>query len=64
MDRTLISIKPCGVQRALVGDVIKRFEQRGLRLARLKRTQIPRALAEDRAAEHKGKAFEEGAVTK
>ncbi|MBP7602128.1 MAG: nucleoside-diphosphate kinase [Thermoflexales bacterium] len=56
-------IKPDGVQRALVGDVIKRFEQRGLRLAGLKLIQIPRALAEEHYAEHKGKGFYEGTVT-
>lgn len=63
MERTLIIIKPDGVQRALVGDVIKRFEQRGLRLAALKLIQIPRALAEEHYAEHKGKGFYEGTVT-
>ncbi|MEO6060753.1 MAG: nucleoside-diphosphate kinase [Thermoflexales bacterium] len=63
MERTLIIIKPDGVQRALVGDVVKRFEQRGLRLAGLKLIQIPRALAEEHYAEHKGKGFYEGTVT-
>jgi len=63
MERTLIIIKPDGVQRALVGDVIKRFEARGLRLAGLKLIQIPRALAEEHYAEHKGKGFYEGTVT-
>lgn len=63
MERTLIIIKPDGVQRALVGDVIKRFEQRGLRLAGLKLIQIPRALAEEHYAEHMGKGFYESTVT-
>ncbi|HQV27418.1 MAG TPA: nucleoside-diphosphate kinase [Thermoflexales bacterium] len=63
MERTLIIIKPDGVQRALVGNVIKRFEARGLRLAGLKLIQIPRALAEEHYAEHKGKGFYEGTVT-
>lgn len=62
MERTLIIIKPDGVQRALVGDVIKRFEQRGLRLAGLKLIQIPRALAEEHYAEHKGKGFYAGLI--
>lgn len=62
MERTLIIIKPDGVQRALVGDVIKRFEQRGLRLAGLKLIQISRATAEEHYAEHKGKGFYEGTV--
>ena len=62
MERTLIIIKPDGVQRAFVGDVIKRFEQRGLRLAGLKLIQISRATAEEHYAEHKGKGFYEGTV--
>ena len=46
MERTLIIVKPDGVQRALVGEIIARFERRGLRLAGLKLIQISRALAE------------------
>lgn len=62
MERTLIIIKPDGVQRALVGEVIKRFEARGLRIAGLKLMQISRELAEAHYAEHKGKSFFEGTV--
>ena len=62
MERTLIIIKPDGVQRALVGAIISRFERRGLRLAGLKLIQISRALAEEHYAEHKGKGFFEGTV--
>ena len=62
MERTLIIIKPDGVQRALVGDVISRFEKRGLRIAGMKLMQISRALAEEHYAEHKGKPFFEGTV--
>jgi nucleoside-diphosphate kinase len=62
MERTLIIVKPDGVQRALVGQIISRFEQRGLRLAGLKLIQISRALAEEHYAEHKGKGFFEGTV--
>lgn len=62
MERTLIIIKPDGVQRALVGEIISRFERRGLRLAGLKLIQISRALAEEHYAEHKGKGFFEGTV--
>ena len=47
MERTLIIIKPDGVQRALVGEVIKRFEARGLRIAGLKLMHISRELAEE-----------------
>ncbi len=62
MERTLIIIKPDGVQRALVGDVISRFEKRGLRIAGMKLMQISRELAEEHYAEHKGKGFFEGTV--
>ncbi len=62
MERTLIIIKPDGVQRALVGEVIKRFEARGLRIAGLKLMQISRELAEAHYAEHRGKPFFESTV--
>ena len=62
MERTLIIIKPDGVQRALVGNVISRFEQRGLRIAGMKLIQISRELAEEHYAEHKGKGFFEPTV--
>ncbi|NJM41558.1 MAG: nucleoside-diphosphate kinase [Anaerolineae bacterium] len=62
MERTLIIIKPDGVQRNLVGEVIGRFEKRGLKMAAMKLMQISRALAEEHYAEHKGKGFYEGTV--
>jgi nucleoside-diphosphate kinase len=62
MERTLIIVKPDGVQRSLVGDVISRFERRGLRIAGMKLMQITRAIAEEHYAEHKGKGFFEGTV--
>ena len=62
MERTLIIIKPDGVQRALIGSILSRFEQRGLRVAGLKLIQISRALAEEHYAEHKGKGFYEPTV--
>ncbi len=63
IERTLVIIKPDGVQRNLVGEVLRRFENRGLRIAALKLMQIPRATAEDHYAEHKGKGFYEGTVS-
>ena len=63
IERTLVIIKPDGVQRNLVGEVLRRFEGRGLRIAALKLIQIPRATAEDHYAEHKGKGFYEGTVS-
>lgn len=62
MERTLIIVKPDGVQRGLIGEVIARFERRGLRIAGLKLMQISRALAEEHYAEHRGKSFFEGTV--
>ena len=57
MQRTLILLKPDCVQRRLVGAVIQRFEQKGLRLAALKLVQASRELAEKHYAVHKGKPF-------
>jgi nucleoside-diphosphate kinase len=57
MQQTLILLKPDCVQRRLVGAVIQRFEQKGLRLAALKLVQAGRELAEKHYAVHKGKAF-------
>src|SRR5688500_8651310 len=57
MQQTLILVKPDGVQRRLVGAIIQRFEQKGLRLAGLKLVQPSRDLAEKHYAVHKGKPF-------
>src|SRR5262245_52832142 len=57
MQRTLILLKPDCVQRRLVGTIIQRFEQKGLRLAGLKLLQPSRKLAEEHYAVHKGKPF-------
>ncbi len=62
MERTLILVKPDAMQRGLAGDVLKRFEQRGLKIVGLKLIQIDRSLAEQHYAEHKGKPFFEGLV--
>jgi nucleoside-diphosphate kinase len=62
VERTLIIVKPEGVQRGLIGQVIARFEQKGLKVVGLKLMQIPREMAERHYAEHAGKAFYEGLV--
>ena len=59
MERTLVLVKPDGVQRGLVGAVLGRLEQRGLKLIALKLMQVTRALAEQHYAEHVGKGFYE-----
>lgn len=57
VERTLVLVKPDGVQRALVGEMITRFERRGLHLLALKLVQMDRTLAERHYAEHAGKPF-------
>src|ERR1044072_5306628 len=57
MQQTLILLKPDCVQRRLVGSVLQRFEQKGLRLAGWRRVKPSRALAEQHYAVHKGKPF-------
>ena len=59
MERTLVLVKPDGVQRGLVGEVIKRLENRGLRLIAGKFIQVSRELAEEHYGIHKGKPFYE-----
>jgi len=59
LERTLVIIKPDGVQRGLIGQIVTRFEQRGLRLAAMKLIRIDQALAERHYAIHKGKPFYE-----
>src|SRR5271166_4694606 len=57
MQRTLILLKPDCVQRRLVGTIVQRFEQKGLRLVAMKLVQASRDLAEKHYAVHKGKPF-------
>lgn len=57
MERTYLMVKPDGVQRGLVGEVISRFEKKGLKIVGLKMLKIPRETAERHYAEHAGKPF-------
>lgn len=57
MEKTLVLVKPDGVQRGLIGEIIKRLENRGLRLIGAKFIQVSRDLAEEHYGIHKGKAF-------
>ncbi len=57
MERTLIILKPDAVQRGLVGDILARFERRGLRIVGMKWLQVSPALARAHYAEHEGKVF-------
>lgn len=54
---TLIIVKPDGVQRGLIGEVISRLEKRGLTIAGLKLQVVSKKLAESHYGEHKGKGF-------
>jgi len=59
MERTLVIIKPDGVQRGLIGPILTRLERRGLRFAALKLIQITPELAGRHYAVHQGKPFYE-----
>ena len=61
-ERTLVLVKPDGVQRGLVGDVVSRLERRGLHLVGLKLMRIDEQLAARHYAEHVGKPFYPGLV--
>ena len=61
-ERTLILIKPDGVQRGLVGRLIGRYEQRGLRICGLKMAHVDRQLAERHYAVHRSRPFFGGLV--
>ena len=61
-ERTLILIKPDAVQRLLVGRIIDRYEQRGLRIVAMKLIQVDRDLAERHYAVHREKPFFSGLV--
>jgi len=63
VERSLVLVKPDGVQRALVGEVISRFERRGLRLVAAKFMQVSLELAKSHYAEHEGKPFYDGLIS-
>ncbi len=61
-ERTLVLVKPDGVQRLLVGRILARYEERGLRIVGLKLVQVDRDLAERHYAVHREKPFFAGLV--
>jgi nucleoside-diphosphate kinase len=61
-ERTLVLVKPDGVQRLLAGRIIGRFEERGLKIVGLKLVAVDRALAERHYAVHREKPFFRGLV--
>jgi nucleoside-diphosphate kinase len=62
LERTLVLIKPDAVQRGLIGEITRRLENRGLRLAAAKFVRVERELAERHYAVHLGKPFYDGLI--
>ncbi|MBW4030460.1 MAG: nucleoside-diphosphate kinase [Acidobacteria bacterium] len=62
MERTLVLVKPDGVERGLVGEIVSRLERRGLRLVAAQLRTLDRVTAEHHYVEHAGKPFYEGLV--
>jgi nucleoside-diphosphate kinase len=63
MERTFLMIKPDGVRRGLVGEIIRRFENKGYKLVELKMVTPSRELAEAHYEVHRGKPFFDGVVS-
>jgi nucleoside-diphosphate kinase len=62
MEKTFVMLKPGVLQRRILGEVIRRFERKGLKIIALKLTRMDRAMAETHYGEHKGKDFYEKLV--
>ena len=62
-ERTLVIVKPDGVQRGLVGAILARLEARGLKLVGLRFMAVPASLAEEHYGVHRGKPFYEGLIS-
>ncbi|MDI4645490.1 nucleoside-diphosphate kinase [Cohnella hashimotonis] len=63
MERTYLMVKPDGVERGLIGEIVGRFERKGLKLIAAKLMQVTPELAERHYAEHKGKVFYDRLIT-
>jgi len=62
MERTLVLVKPDGVQRGLIGEILARFERKGLKVVGLRMLDVSRPMAEQHYAVHAGKHFYDGLV--
>jgi nucleoside-diphosphate kinase len=62
MERTLVLVKPDGVQRGLIGEILARFERKGLKVVGLRLLTVPLEMAERHYAVHAGKHFYDGLV--
>ncbi len=63
MDQTLVILKPNAVQRELVGELISKFERRGMKITAMKMSRIDRETAEEHYREHLGKDFYEDLIS-
>jgi nucleoside-diphosphate kinase len=63
IERTFLMVKPGSVERGLVGEIIGRFEKKGMKIVALKLEQPSRELMEEHYEEHRGKAFFEGLIS-
>jgi nucleoside-diphosphate kinase len=63
MERTLILVKPDGMQRGLAGEIISRLERRGLRIVAMRMFQMEDAVARRHYDEHEGKGFFQGLIS-
>ena len=63
MDQTFVICKPDAVERGLAGEILSRFERRGLRLERVELRTIDRKMAETHYGEHAGKPFFDGLIS-
>lgn len=63
MERTFVMVKPDGVQRGLIGEIISRFERRGLKIVGMKMLQVSDDLAQRHYAVHEGKPFFAGLIS-
>lgn len=62
MERTLVLAKPDAVQRGLIGEIVQRFERKGLKVVGMRLLRVPREMAEEHYAVHAGKPFYAGLV--
>lgn len=63
MERTLVILKPNAIQRELVGEIIARFERRGMKITAMKFCRVPREKAEEHYREHRGRDFYEDLIS-
>ena len=57
VEKTFVMVKPDGVQRGLIGEIVSRFEKKGLKIVGAKLMSVPQPLAEEHYAEHKERPF-------